>query len=139
MHEEMLSTVFYSEEDDRTFLLLSSTMAGAVFGVVHCLAWNFSFPSRPEQLMWRAASLGIITSCATAFHTTISWHGLNIEGGLCVLLNVFAYLGMLLCFLAALVYPLARIILLVLAVTSLRSLPPSAFDTVDWVEIVPHI
>lgn len=37
------------------------------------------------------------------------------------------------------VYPVSRITLLVLAVISLRSLPPSAFDTVDWVEFVPHI
>lgn len=139
-HEEMLSTVFYSEEPgERTLLLLISTTAGALFGAVHCIAWNFSFPSHPEQMMWRTASLGIIASCATAFHTTVFWHGLNIEGGIWILLNVFVYLGVLLCFVAALVYPIARIILLILAITSLRSLPPSAFDTIDWVELVPHI
>lgn len=37
------------------------------------------------------------------------------------------------------VYPFARITLLVLAVASLRSLPLSAFDSVPWVEFIPHM
>jgi hypothetical protein len=36
-------------------------------------------------------------------------------------------------------YVVARITLLVLAFTSLRSLPPEAYQTVRWTTFIPHI
>ncbi len=36
-------------------------LVGVVFGAVHVVAWNFSFPTRAEQILWRVCSL-IITS-----------------------------------------------------------------------------
>lgn len=48
-------------------------------------------------------------------------------------------LSMLIFTLTPLVYALARMTLLVLAVTSLRALPPSAYDVVQFTQLVPHI
>jgi len=31
--------------------------AGTVFGLVHCLAWLFAFPTSAERIVWRAESL----------------------------------------------------------------------------------
>ena len=32
-------------------------MSALVFGSLHCLAWNFAFPSRAELILWRIASI----------------------------------------------------------------------------------
>ena len=40
---------------------------------------------------------------------------------------------------AGLLYIIARVFTLVLALTSLRDLPPGAFDTVHWTTFIPHI
>jgi hypothetical protein len=39
--------------------LIFSIMAGSalIFGGLHCLAWNFEFPSHAELILWRTASL----------------------------------------------------------------------------------
>ncbi|KAG6814672.1 hypothetical protein H0H87_008071, partial [Tephrocybe sp. NHM501043] len=49
-----------------------------------------------------------------------------------VVLEVFA-VALLVC------YVFARIILLILAVVTLRRLPPSAYETVQWSNLIPHI
>ena len=36
-------------------------------------------------------------------------------------------------------YILARVITLVLAFTSLRDLPPGAYETVHWTTFIPHV
>lgn len=46
--DETFSMIFYSEDARVKPLLSTSSIAGAVFGAVHCLAWHFSFPSRAE-------------------------------------------------------------------------------------------
>ena len=40
---------------------------------------------------------------------------------------------------AGILYILARVFTLVLASTSLRDLPPGAFDTVHWTTFIPHV
>ena len=40
---------------------------------------------------------------------------------------------------AGILYIIARVVTLVLALTSLRDLPPGAFDTVHWTTFIPHV
>ena len=40
---------------------------------------------------------------------------------------------------AGILYILARVVTLVLAFTSLRSLPPGAYETVHWTTFIPHV
>ena len=40
---------------------------------------------------------------------------------------------------AGLLYNLARAVTLVLAFTSLRDLPPGAYETVHWTTFIPHV
>ena len=49
--------------------------------------------------------------------------------------NVFGYLILP----VGLLYIIAQAVTLVLALTSLRDLPPGAFDTVHWTTFIPHI
>lgn len=132
--------MFFSEDTDFEPILGTCSVAGVLFGAVHCLAWHFSFPSHVEQTLWRTASLGIVGSCAVFFYTSFVFHIDARPGDLKgFIVFIFIVLGSVPFALAVFVYPVSRITLFVLAIASLRSLPPSAFDTVNWVEFVPHI
>lgn len=139
--DKIFSMIFYSENARVKPLLTISPVAGSLFGAIHCLVWHFRFPSHMEQVMWRTASLGIVGSCAVAFQTVLCYDTQedNPEGfWKSIVFFLWAFSFLLSC-LAPFVYAFARITLLVLAFTLLRSLPPSALDTVDWLEFVPHI
>ena len=144
---DLTSVMFHSEGAEKKPLLCSSVSAGALFGVIHCFAWHFAFPSYVEQGMWRVASLTVVGSCLWTFLATFIVPTLEYSDISSVAFKqVFDYLMRLatlltICFsfLSLFLYPISRICLLVLALTALRSLPPSAFDTVRWLELVPHI
>lgn len=140
---ESIAMIFYSERLGGNLLISSSSISGLLFGAVHCLAWNFTFPSHVEHVMWRSASLGVIGSCAAALYnvlSTLADNYFNCKGfWSAFMLFPLVFANVFLLFAAVLVYPVARLTLLILAITTLRSLPPSAFHTVDWIELVPHI
>lgn len=144
---KIYSMIFYSENAGAKPLLATSSIAGALFGLVHCLAWDFSFPSLVEKILWRSASLGVVGSCAAIFYAVLAYQidddendgddGVKKKGN--VVFGILLVVATALCSLASFVYPVSRVAIIILAVASLRSLPPSAFDTVDWIELVPHI
>ena len=105
---------------------------GVCFGEIHCIAWGFSFPTYAELLMWRVSCVAI-----TAVPVYISLGS--------ALGNFLAALGsgdtvLFFCPLSGgIFYILARAITLVLAFTSLRDLPPGAYETVHWTTFIPHL
>ena len=139
--ETAMAMIFYSENAKRKPLLSSSSLAGVVFGVIHCLAWHFTFPSHIEKIIWRASSLCVVSTCALTFISVFIYYPFN--GLMARMYDPIRLFGntivFVLVFLIPVIYPLARVTLLILAVSSLRSLPPSAFDTVRWIELIPHI
>lgn len=44
-------------EGDTPLIFVMMGVSSLVFGGLHCLAWNFEFPTRVELVCWRAASL----------------------------------------------------------------------------------
>ena len=109
---------------------------GILFGVIHCLAWHFSFPTHTELLMWRISSVTITVAVIYIPITHIfryfsekGWKILIFDDSLLVFLSLSA----------GVVYIIARAITLVLAFTSLRDLPPGAYETVHWSTFIPHI
>lgn len=129
--------------------------AGASFGAIHCFAWDLEFPTRAEQILWRLASLGVVTACTVIMsgilvYKTVGdrWRGKRQpepeepqariqnetpkRSPFDVLFRLVSNLGIL-------SYPSARFSLVILAVTSLRQLPPSAFGTVQWAELISHL
>ena len=130
--------------DEQTFFVVgdlddldvSSVSAGIlvtmVFGGIHCIAWSFAFPSPTEQLLWRISSIAI-TAIPLAF-IGIAVIGNRLDD-YCIVEITFAIPFFLLFFL----YPISRILLLLLSLTTLRSLPPSAYQTVQWTTFIPHV
>jgi hypothetical protein len=131
-------------------------IAGMIFGGIHCFAWNFSFPTQIERYLWRAACVVVTASVPVlALPFKISavvycpekypfWS--RHSGGLArridyalvdngVVKRVVALFDYGVLFM----YCVARLYMLVEVFISPRSLPSSAYKTVDWDRIIPHI
>ncbi|KAI0132460.1 hypothetical protein BJ170DRAFT_592415 [Xylariales sp. AK1849] len=113
----------------------ASSLGSLIFGGIHLFAWDFSFPSAVEQLLWRICSL------ITAVNPLI------IAVAVALIFKTFQRLGgfslwmLPVLVLTALLYPmlvLARVFLLVEAFRSLYFLPPDAYLG-TWVVNAPHI
>lgn len=150
----VMDMVFFCEDVASAPFSCLSAFAGAIFGMIHCLAWNFEFPSHAEQVLWRVSS--------------------SIISGLCIFITIAA-LGYIIfkppnrpdkpkgdrdddarnpadgdeshsfnitevaCSILAMCFVLTRLSLITLSFMGLRALPASAFDAVQWSGFIPHI
>ncbi|KAJ7592048.1 hypothetical protein C8J56DRAFT_886776 [Mycena floridula] len=121
--------------DDNSLVILFEMLLGCIFGGIHCLGWNSDFPSLIESMMWKVAAV-FITGFAVAwvvFIAVVSWDEDKFPDVVAELLfRILAYIGPPL-------YVIARVFLLLLPLTSLRNLPPGAFQQVDWTVYLPHL
>ena len=114
-------------------ILLLFAFAGAIFGGVHCLAWNSTFPTPKERLAWRVcsvatAALPIVAVSIALISRTVStktWGGWAIDDFVLLALGI--------------PYTVARLTLIALALASLRAVPADVFQTTDWNNIIPHV
>ena len=107
---------------------------GICFGAIHCIAWGFSFPTHTELLMWRVSSV-TITAGPVYIPLMFALGGWLGYSDFDTVANIVGFM----IFPAGLLYIIARVFTLVLALTSLRDLPPGAFDTVHWTTFIPHV
>ena len=108
-----------------------------LFGAVHCFAWSYDFPSGTERLLWRVASL-ITTALPivwTAVYSLSLMDDLEGKGEKRIRYKTIKGISAI----VVPVYLIGRAMLLVIAVTSLRSLPYDAYKTVRWITFIPHI
>lgn len=127
--ERRIST-FYPEtssENLERYTAISGAIAATVFGAIHCVAWQFRFPSYTEQLIWRFSSV-VITGVPSTFLLLV-W--LWTKSPIIIFAPSFVVLIAL--------YMVCRIFLLILPFLSLRSLPPNTYNSVPWLEFIPHL
>ena len=105
---------------------------GVCFGAIHCISWGFSFPTHKELLMWRILCVAIT---AVPIYITLGY----ILGALLLLTDLSERIFYFFPLSGVTLYILARAVTLVLAFTSLRDLPPGAYETVNWTTFIPHI
>jgi hypothetical protein len=114
-----------------------------VYGSVHLTAWNFNFPSRVEQIMWRAACIiiagGVLGWCMAVIITAVTF----MVVGFCISLEgwiheVEVLAGLPFLGLAALYFG-ARLFIIVESFISIRRLPLGVFVTVHWANYIPHL
>ena len=108
-------------------------MVGIIFGAIHCIAWSFEFPSHKELILWRISSIGI-TAAPISLLVYFYLLFINILPAW-----VEGFIGIPLATLVPLLYIVARCVTVVLAFTSLRALPPAAYETVHWTTFIPHL
>jgi len=132
-----------------------------VFGALHCIAWNFHFPSHTERLFWRIGSLAITLIPAaplvcffvlflffdllpSLFKFLKETYDFRLSIKLPksmkkIVMNLLLGIGAFLAGAGLVAYMLARLLLLAQAIILLRRQPESAFYTIDWAKFLPHI
>jgi hypothetical protein len=143
--------VFYALKMDVTkeyFMDCIVSFCAMIFGAIHCAAWHFHFPSLTERTMWRVSSLIIFCVPAVLFFFSL----LRL---LCIhpfpifnrpaLVNFTdidtmdrAKVVLALNIIGLIAYIPSRIIIVFLALLSLRSPGGKAFEDVDWTSFFPH-
>lgn len=148
----LMDTIFFCEDVVSAQLLCLSALSGAIFGGIHCLAWNFTFPSDVEQILWRASSSVISGICVCvavaallnnlqAFRLSllVKPKGLSDHSILNPRVSGVSYIEGVVCMIFAFCFLLSRLSLLTLSVAQFRDLPASAYHAVEWLKIFPHI
>jgi hypothetical protein len=134
------------------YSILDQVFVAAVwlgYSGVHLAAWNFTFPSYPEKILWRVSCL-VMSGSMVVFWITGNRKFYLLFGYLrpsrrskmkqisderCKVSSIQITLGAI----TGLSYFIARVCLIVQALVSLRALPAAAFQTVNWMKIVPHV
>lgn len=122
----------------------------AYFGI-HLAGWHFTFPTPTEKILWRTSSLILLGLLifyllATAFGTVMAGRlarGLFNNHEATTILGVASllprWIAVLLHLPVFFVYGLARSYIIIEGFVSLRALPKTAFESVNWSNFVPHV
>ena len=136
-HEDRVPR-FWANSSDREFAIADAIVVGVgiCFGAIHCIAWVFSFPTHTELLIWRISSVAI--TAVPIYLPMMLFLGGFLRGVMDFEIsgNAVSYFGALS---GGILYIIARGVTLVLAFTSLRDLPPGAYEIVHWTTFIPHI
>lgn len=140
----IMSMIFYSEQAESAPLFYSSAIGGAIFGSIHCFAWKFDFPSRFERILWRSASFSIVGVCMCVvpgifIHTALRKREKSSKDNSVYVKYFWISMRKVCELIPCIIYPIARASLLLLAIASLRDIPSSALDAVQWIQLIPHI
>ena len=134
---------FYAPKtpSDRWSRMVVFALFGVIFGGLHCIGWNFEFPTGSEKAIWRSTSLAIAVIplivapidflLASRLGTRDLKSCETVEK--VVLLSVDFVMTFLL-----FIYVPARLSLIAQALALLRTQPVDALVSVDWTRYLPH-
>ena len=122
----------------------------AYFGI-HLAGWNFTFPSRVEQILWRVSSLSLLgllifylfgVAMGTVLASRFARGVLNNHDATTILgvANLLPrWVGVMIYSPVIGAYGLARAYIIVEGFVALRALPMSTFASVSWSNFLPHL
>ncbi|PBK80272.1 hypothetical protein ARMGADRAFT_1020976 [Armillaria gallica] len=135
--------------------LLTMVCVGSLFGTFHFLAWSFYFPSHAEMVLWQFSFIALLIGLFVGGHIRVGniilnwvnpeWSSKTAAVFLCARrddktwFKILHLISLFMISVALVAYFVARIMLIILAFLQLRSLPPSAFCTIQWTTYIPHI
>ncbi|TFK65787.1 hypothetical protein BDN72DRAFT_180077 [Pluteus cervinus] len=140
---------------DETLVQALSSFLGMIFGAIHFLSWDSTFPTHVELLSWRISSIVLVVPPyflllrAIFIHIWLKYgskrwligNGMDTpvtrsERMANLLRKIFEYISF---FGGPIPYVVARICVLVLAFLTLHDLPHSALTNVSWTSYIPHL
>lgn len=117
-------TVDYATKYNTSVTSIFLALTPLVFGAVHVASWNVLLPSAPELWLWRASTI----YCSAAGLLAVLVSGNRSDAAIIFSLMVIVPL-----------YCIIRVYMIVEVCISLRALPRSAYNSVQWSAFVPHI
>lgn len=108
-----------------------SVLALMIFGSVHLASWNSRLPTTIELWMWRGSSLYCVIYASLVVVVFFGYQLDETSGFYNALQKGMGY--------GFLFYIVIRIYMIVEVFISLRALPASAFQSVQWSSFLPHI
>ncbi|KAF9474039.1 hypothetical protein BDN70DRAFT_997293 [Pholiota conissans] len=117
-------------QDQFRFPAMILALCGTAFGCVHLIpGWFLQFPSGVEKWLWRASSI-LLTTEPLLWGLILCLTHLRLDAVASV---VFIIMGV-----GLFVLLFSHYVITVLALISLRALPPDALQTVEWTSFIPH-
>lgn len=110
--------------------IMAMLLVLSLFGAVHLVAWNITFPSPIEQLLWRISSVVIAAAPLAIF-----LYGMIVGNAKA---NVPSWIETAVNLTMVLLFIIARLFLLVEAFRSTYYLPPDSY-VATWASNIPHI
>ena len=110
-------------------------LVGVCFGVIHCIAWHFTFLTHTKLSMWRVSN--VIITALPVYVPMVLFLG-DEQGNMGFenfSLTVLIFGGLS----GGILYIIAWAVTLVLVFTSLRDLPAGVYMTVHWTTFIPHV
>jgi len=109
---------------------------GILYGAGHLIAWNFAFPSAVEKWMWRLSGLSCVVFPIAEQLAESKYFTQQRNDMIGAFTRVIASLLYGLTFLGGpmLIWPSARIFIIVEAFASLRSPAPGTYQTVQFMQ-----
>jgi hypothetical protein len=104
-----------------------------LFGAIHCVAWNFPFPSEIERILWHISA--IVTALAYPLVVGFLWLLVKLEEEFELQFDRAEWAGGALLGIA---FVISRLFICVEVIRSLAFLPPGAFQA-SWTQNIPHI
>ena len=103
---------------------------GVAFSALNIAAWNWDFPSPFERTLWHVASLSATISCsAVALLLPFLGTGSKRWQYWTVILIALPLQGL---------FMLARAVIMVQVILSLRLMPEGVYQNVSWTSYLPH-
>ncbi|KAF8998973.1 hypothetical protein BDQ17DRAFT_1247104 [Cyathus striatus] len=119
-----------------------SSLGGAVLGLVHCIFWGSQFPMTVERNLWRISALGVAVSAILVCLWYVIGYITHIMTSMKAFMEectVNKLITMIPVTITIGIYIVACYYLILEAFLALRSLPPSALETVQWSNFLPHV
>ncbi len=127
--------------------LYSSLLVSTLYGGAHLGAWSYPYPTALEQWMWRASGIAMVACpCLLAALWSLMDLKKSVRGNqnpklaksLGLLISGVQLFPAAVWVIVGMVYPFARVFLTAESFASLRSLPPSAYETIKWTSFIAH-
>ncbi|KAJ7219864.1 hypothetical protein C8J57DRAFT_1731930 [Mycena rebaudengoi] len=122
------------EQDKPVFAFFIECLVGTIFGAIHCAVWNADFASTVEMWMWRCCALSVTAIPPIVALVIVAW-----DSGLVDDDSVPKGVLGLASLLVSLIYPIARLFLIVLPLIALRAPAAGSLMDVNWSIYIPHL
>ncbi|KAK0623874.1 hypothetical protein B0T14DRAFT_425249, partial [Immersiella caudata] len=109
----------------------------SIFGAVHLIAWNLNFPNDVERLIWRISALSVTILPIIVIPLDTNWVDGSWATKHTITKAIYEVYQFIVGIVAFLLFPAARLYLLVEAFRSTYYLPPSTYAA-TWANNIPH-